>query len=200
MTSFAGNWPERTAVALFCATLLFSAGVNGAAQSQPVAPALIQRLAGALATTTAHEGDRFDTTVWLTDMSARLRPWLESRDERLALLEKIHREAARAGLDRQLVLAVIDVESRFDREALSSAGARGLMQVMPFWKTEIGRREDNLFDPATNLRYGCTILAFYLEREDGDITRALARYNGSLGESWYPERVMARLDHHWWVE
>lgn len=132
-------------------------------------------------------------------MNRRLAGRVEGHRARLALLERIHHEAVQAGLDTQLVLAVIDVESRFDSSAVSSAGARGLMQVMPFWKNELGREEDDLFDPATNLRYGCTILAWYLEVENGDLTRALARYNGSPGKTRYPERVMQRLAERWWV-
>src|SRR5690606_13423552 len=110
--------------------------------------------------------------------------------ERLRLLQAIHREARAAGLKPDLVLALIEVESGFDPFAISSAGAQGLMQVMPFWKKEIGRPDDNLTDIATNLRYGCQILKFYMEREKGNWMPALARYNGSYGQYWYPQRVM----------
>ena len=109
-----------------------------------------------------------------------------------------HAEARRNNLPPGLVLAVIQVESRFDRFAISRAGARGLMQVMPFWLEEIGRPQDNLFHIRTNLRLGCTILRYYLDAENGDMVRALARYNGSLGETWYPQRVFTALRNHWY--
>jgi soluble lytic murein transglycosylase-like protein len=142
--------------------------------------------------------DRFDAEVWLTDMSNRLQPKVEDPAERLHILKTAHYEASRAGLPPELVLAVIDVESNFDRFAISSVGARGLMQVMPFWLDEIGRPGDDLFDIHTNLRFGCTILKLYLDRERGDRTRALARYNGSVGKSWYPQRVFKALSHRWY--
>ncbi|RKD86796.1 lytic transglycosylase domain-containing protein [Kushneria marisflavi] len=144
--------------------------------------------------------DHFEAEVWMTDMNRRLSRYLVDPHQRLALLESIQRESRRASLDLQLVLSVIDVESRFMPEARSSAGAQGLMQVMPFWKKEIGRESDDLFDPDTNLRYGCTILAWYLKVEKGDVTRALARYNGSLGKTRYPEQVMTSWDSRWWVD
>ena len=97
-----------------------------------------------------------------------------------------------------LVLALINVESNFDRFAISYAGARGLMQIMPFWLDEIGRPDDNLFHIKTNLRFGCTILRHYLDRERGDLTKALARYNGSVGRRVYPDKVMNRLSGRWY--
>ena len=109
--------------------------------------------------------DRFDAEVWLTDMSVRLQARVEDPEERLTILKRVHYEAKRAGLEPELVLALIQVESNFDRFAISSAGARGLMQIMPFWLDEIGRPGDNLFDIDTNLRFGCTILKIYLQRE-----------------------------------
>jgi soluble lytic murein transglycosylase-like protein len=144
--------------------------------------------------------DRFDAEVWLTDMSTRLGSRVEDPEERLTILRKVHYEARRANLDPQLVLALISVESNFDRFAISSAGAQGLMQIMPFWLDEIGKPEDNLFDIETNLRFGCTILGLYLEREKGDMHRALARYNGSVGEHWYPRRVYTSLRKRWYQQ
>jgi len=141
--------------------------------------------------------DRFHAEVWLLDMSSRLQPRLPAHDRRIELLKHVHYEATRADLPPELVLAVIDVESNFDPFAISSAGAQGLMQIMPFWLNEIGRPEDNLFDIRTNLRFGCTILRHYLEREAGDIRQALARYNGSIGKSWYPDRVFKALSTRW---
>ena len=142
--------------------------------------------------------DRYDAEVWLTDMSHRLQSKVPDPAERLEILRTAHYEASRAGLPPELVLAVIDVESNFDRFAISSVGARGLMQVMPFWLDEIGRAGDDLFDIHTNLRIGCTILKLYLDREQGDRTRALARYNGSIGKSWYPQRVYTSLADRWY--
>lgn len=142
--------------------------------------------------------DRFDAEVWLTDMSSRLQSRIEDPQERLAILKRVHYEATRAGLDPELVLALIQVESNFDRFAISSAGARGLMQIMPFWLDEIGRPGDNLFDIDTNLRFGCTILNIYLQQEKGDMRRALARYNGSVGKNWYPRRVYTALRKRWY--
>lgn len=142
--------------------------------------------------------DRFHAEVWLSDMSTRLKGRVGDPTERLKILELVHEEAARASLPPELVLAVIDVESNFDRFAISSAGARGLMQVMPFWLDEIGRPGDDLFDIHTNLRFGCTILKLYLDRERGDRTRALARYNGSVGKSWYPQRIYKALTKRWY--
>ena len=142
--------------------------------------------------------DRFDAEVWLMDMSRRLQRHVPDFRERIQLLKMVHAEASRADLPPELVLAVIDVESRFDRWAISSAGAQGLMQVMPFWLAEIGRAEDNLHHPRTNLRMGCTILRYYLDREGGDLTRALARYNGSLGTTRYARRVLQALRTRWY--
>lgn len=144
--------------------------------------------------------DRFDAEVWLTDMSQRLATRVENPEERLQILRQVHYEARRAKLDPQLVLALITVESNFDRFAISSAGAQGMMQIMPFWLDEIGKPEDNLFDIATNLRFGCTILSIYLEREKGNMHKALARYNGSVGKHWYPRRVFTALRKIWYPQ
>jgi soluble lytic murein transglycosylase-like protein len=143
--------------------------------------------------------DRFDAEVWLLDMSTRLAPFIPNTEERLDLLRAIHREAKRAQLKPDLVLALIQVESKFDRYAVSRAGAQGLMQVMPFWKNEIGHAEDNLTDTATNLRYGCQILKYYMQKESGSWMNALARYNGSYGKLWYPTRVMDAWRDRWYA-
>jgi len=142
--------------------------------------------------------DRFDAEVWLTDMSQRLQSRVKDPEERLTILKQVHYEARRSGLEPELVLALINVESNFDHYAISSVGARGLMQIMPFWLEEIGRPDDNLFDISTNLRFGCTILNIYLKREKGDMRRALARYNGSVGKNWYPQRVYKALRTTWY--
>ncbi len=137
---------------------------------------------------------------WLTDMSTRLERRVPRFESRLDFLRSVHYEATRAGLDPQLVLAIIQVESNFRKYAVSSAGARGYMQVMPFWTSLIGRPGDNLFNLRTNLRYGCVILRHYLDRERGNLDRALGRYNGSLGKPEYPGMVMAALRTSWRYE
>jgi len=134
---------------------------------------------------------------WLLEMSQRLEKRLPDPKLRKELLITIHYEATRAGLDPQLVLALVQVESRFKRYALSKAGARGYMQVMPFWVDTIGNREDNLFHMRTNLRYGCTILRHYIDLEKGNLYLALGRYNGSRGQSEYPNRVLAAWQKQW---
>ncbi|OGT20348.1 MAG: transglycosylase [Gammaproteobacteria bacterium RBG_16_57_12] len=142
--------------------------------------------------------DRFDAEVWLMDMSLRLERKIPDPAERLALLKRIHHEATRVKLPPELVIAVIEVESNFNRWAISSAGAQGLMQVMPFWLKEIGRPKDNLFQVDTNLRMGCTILRYYYDKENGNLSRALARYNGSLGKYQYPQLVLSALSKRWY--
>lgn len=141
--------------------------------------------------------DRFEAEVWLTDMSTRLADKISDPKERIALLTRVHYEASRVELPPELILAVIEVESNFDRYAISVAGAIGLMQIMPFWLDEIGRPDDNLLHVDTNLRYGCTILRFYYDKENGDLRRALGRYNGSLGKRKYPNKVVEKLTRKW---
>jgi soluble lytic murein transglycosylase-like protein len=141
--------------------------------------------------------DRFDAEVWLTDMSRRLARQVSDPKERIRILTRVHYEANRVELPPELILAVIEVESNFDRYAISFVGALGLMQVMPFWVDEIGRPDDNLLHIETNLRYGCTILRFYYDKEDGDLRRALGRYNGSLGKRKYPNKVIDKLSKKW---
>lgn len=141
--------------------------------------------------------DRFDAEVWLLDMSSRLKKLLPEKKERINLLKTVHHEAKRTNLHPELVLAVIHIESRFDRFAISRVGAQGLMQVMPFWLKEIGHPEDNLVDLKTNLRMGCTILKYYLDKEKGDLVKALARYNGSTGRRVYSDKVLDILRSHW---
>jgi len=176
--------------------LLCSGAVTAATQERPDAE-MRQLLIGAVQSSDSFE-DRFDAEVWLTDMSKRLKRKVSDPEERLLILKIVHYEATRADLPPEMVLALIQVESNFDRFAISSAGARGLMQVMPFWLDEIGRPDDDLFDIHTNLRMGCTILRLYLDREKGDRMRALARYNGSVGKVWYPQRVFKALSNRWY--
>jgi soluble lytic murein transglycosylase-like protein len=183
---------------LLGALLLLFALPAAADRAQPaVDPELREALRAAVEAADSF-ADRFDAEVWLTDMSARLARQVPDEGERMLILRLVHRHAAMFDLPPELVLAVIDVESNFDRYAISHAGALGLMQVMPFWRNEIGRPEDNLHDIETNLLYGCRILAYYLEKEKGDRRAALARYNGSRGQRWYPDRVFSRLSSKWY--
>jgi soluble lytic murein transglycosylase-like protein len=140
---------------------------------------------------------QLDAMLWLAQMSKRLASRIPDPFYRVRLLRMIHEEAMRAGLDPKLVLAVIQVESGFDRFSVSRSGARGLMQIMPFWKKEIGHPDDNLFHPRTNLRYGCTILRFYIDQQRGEVASALAAYNGSSGKSDYPDKVYLALRGRW---
>ena len=134
---------------------------------------------------------------WLAEMSQRLARRIPDETARSELLRAVHYEATRAGLDPQLVLGLIQVESGFKKYALSPVGARGYMQVMPFWERLIGNQETNLFHMRTNLRFGCTILRHYLDIEKGDLFRALGRYNGSLGRAEYPNLVRAAWERNW---
>lgn len=188
---------DRPLRAAALAALLAVGGINAAAaETSFVDPELKQRLQLAVANSTSFE-DKFTATVWLTDMALRLEKRVQDPAERVEILKTVHHEAQLADLDPELVLAVIDIESAFDRYAISSAGARGLMQVMPFWLEELNRPDDNLFDIQTNVRMGCTILRYYLEMENDQLGPALARYNGSVGKTWYPQRVMDRLSARW---
>jgi len=135
--------------------------------------------------------------LWLQEMSRRLKNRIPDQIAREDFLRTVHYEATRAGLDPQLVLALIQVESGFKKYAVSSVGARGFMQVMPFWVRSIGTSEHNLFHLRLNLRYGCTILRHYLDIEKGDLYRALGRYNGSLGQPQYPNLVVGAWRKHW---
>ncbi|MDJ0812580.1 MAG: lytic transglycosylase domain-containing protein [Woeseiaceae bacterium] len=182
-------------IALACCLVLLATPPGAVAEQVPD-PELREILRAAASEADSFE-DRFHAEVWLTDMSSRLARQVKDPEERMEILTRVHYEAARVELPPELILAVIDVESNFDRYAISVAGALGLMQVMPFWKDEIGRPEDNLNRIDTNLRYGCTILRYYLDKENGDLRRALGRYNGSLGKRKYPNKVIDKLSTKW---
>ncbi|MDE1887819.1 MAG: transglycosylase SLT domain-containing protein [Gammaproteobacteria bacterium] len=141
--------------------------------------------------------DRYDAQVWLMTMSNRLAPIVPDVKKRMALLELIHAEATRAGVSPELVLSIINVESNFNRFAVSQAGAQGLMQIMPFWLKLSGQPNGNLFHENTNLRLGCTILKYYLQRSRGDIREALQRYNGATVGIDYSDRVLRALSSKW---
>mgnify|MGYP001549779018 FL=1 len=188
---------QRLALACLLATPAMQPGLAHAATLERPDAELRQILIDAINSSDSFD-DRFAAEVWLTDMSQRLQRRVKDPEERLTILRTVHYEASRAALDPELVLAVINVESNFDRFAISSAGAQGLMQIMPFWLDEIGQPEDNLMDIRTNIRFGCTILSHYLKREKGNMYRALARYNGSVGKGWYPNRVYKALSSRWY--
>jgi len=156
---------------------------------------------GKLLTQALHAGecfeDKFEQQVWLAAMEPQLRNILKDTTERAEVLHYVHCEAKRLRLPPGLVMALIDVESRFDRWAVSSAGAVGLMQVMPFWPRQLGMTNAELVRTPQNIRMGCTILKFYLDREKGDYARALARYNGSTGQRIYSDLVLSRLSRKW---
>jgi soluble lytic murein transglycosylase-like protein len=183
----------RIVVIALLAALLLPAGVRADEGPDPE----LREILRAAANDTDSFPDRFEAEVWLTDMSRRLARQVEDPEERIEILTLVHYEASRVELPPELILAVIEVESNFDRYAISVAGAIGLMQIMPFWLDEIGRPKDNLLHIDTNLRYGCTILRFYYDKEDGDLRRALGRYNGSLGKRKYPNKVIDKLSEKW---
>ena len=189
------GWMRRTALAgataLAC-ILLPVAAHAGAQVEEYLAPSVVAGLARSIADNPvpANYADRPSVNLWVTDMSRRLFPRITDERERRDFLATVHYEATRAGLDPQFVLGVIHLESGFKKYALSTASARGYMQVMPFWTRQIGSADHNLFNLRTNLRYGCVILRHYLDIEGGDYFRALGRYNGSLGRSEYPTAVL----------
>jgi len=176
-------------------SLLFAVTAYGGTQVEEVLSASVRgvlqravsdRAAPKLAFASQREAD-----FWLSEMSRRVAKRIPDADYRIDFLKTVHYEATRAGLDPQLVLGLIEVESGFRKYAVSEAGARGYMQVMPFWVRDIGTSGQDLFHLSTNLRYGCTILRYYLDMENGDLFRALGRYNGSLGRPEYPNMVRA---------
>ncbi len=181
---------------LAACALLFAA--NGAfADTTPKIDAELRAELKKAVTESSSFVDKYDAEVWLTAMSSRLEPFIENTPQRLDFLRAVHHHATKAGLRPEIVLAVIEVESRFDRYAISRVGAQGVMQVMPFWKNEIGRSEDNLIELDTNLKYGCTILKHYLDKAEGRLAEALARYNGSYGSYRYAVKVMDAWERRW---
>jgi soluble lytic murein transglycosylase-like protein len=172
----------------------------GAQIYEPLAASMRAGLQASIADTPASRhafSNSMDAVNWLTEMAQRMEKRVPYLRTRLDLLRTVHYEASRAGLDPQLVLAIIHVESNFRKFAVSSAGARGYMQVMPFWVGLIGKKGDNLFNLRTNLRYGCVILRHYLDIEGGNLSRALGRYNGSLGKPEYPDLVLRAMRANW---
>jgi len=192
-------WRSLRASALAAALALAPLAVHAGAQEQEkLAPSVVAGLAKAIADAPvpANYVNRPDLQRWLAEMSRRIAHKVADEVERRELLATVHYEATRAGLDPQLMLGVMYHESGFKKYAVSVAGARGYMQVMPFWLRQIGNDEQNLFNLRTNLRYGAVILRHYLDIENGDYYRALGRYNGSLGRPEYPTAVLAAMNRH----
>jgi len=159
--------------------------------------ALMQRSVSDRAAPTLTFATKEEGQAWLNEMSQRLQKRMPDQQYREDFLRTVHYEASRAGLDPQMVLGLIQVESGFKKYAVSSVGARGFMQVMPFWVRSIGANDHNLFLLRTNLRYGCTILRHYVDIERGDLYRALGRYNGSLGKPEYPNLILGAWRKNW---
>jgi soluble lytic murein transglycosylase-like protein len=179
--------------------LVANDALAGAQIEEKLVPSVQSTLASAIADRGAPRliGDPRETQAWLAEMSTRLAKRIPDPEGRTEFLITVQYESNRAGLDPQLVLALITHESAFRKYAVSSASARGYMQVMPFWVRLIGSSEHNLFHLRTNLRYGCVIFRHYLDMERGDVVRALARYNGSLGRFEYPNTVLGFLERQW---
>ena len=188
--------------ALLLASLTAAAGptatgiIDNDAQRDPELRAVVQQ---AMRATECFD-NQFDSIVWYKLMEPKLRRYMSDHDERMALLRTVYCETHRTGaapLPPGLVLAVLDVESRFDRWAVSSAGAVGMMQVMPFWPEQLGMHRRELVSMEPNIRMGCAILRHYLQTEHNDVRRALGRYNGSTRSREYPDRVVTRWTRYW---
>jgi soluble lytic murein transglycosylase-like protein len=198
-----GSPPERArarvrlpALAAAVLALLGSASLYADAQRDPELKGVIEKAIGEAQCFTDH----YDSAVWYTLMEPRLRKVLPDKDARVELLKQVYCETHRASearLPPGLVMAVISVESRFDRWAVSSAGAVGLMQVMPFWPEKLGMHRYELTHTEPNIRMGCAILRFYLGYEHNDVRKALARYNGAIGRRDYPDLVIGQWTSRW---
>ena len=192
---------ERIALRAGLAAALFATALPvlaGAQQEEQLSQSVVYGLSKAIADAPVpgNYAARPEVERWIGEMSRRISHKVDTDRERRELLATAHYEAMRAGLDPQVVLAVIYHESGFKKYAVSPAQARGYMQVMPFWLKQIGSADQNLFNLRTNLRYGTVILRHYLDIEGGDYYRALGRYNGSLGQAEYPTAVFAALNRH----
>jgi len=186
--------PGLVATLTLCCTLFPALGQAGAQKEEALAASVQAALQQSVADQAPDQqafSNSQEATLWLSAMSRQLEKRIPDKDQRMDFLNAVHYEARRAGLDPQMVLGLIEVESGFRKYAVSKVGARGYMQVMPFWTRLIGTPQHNLFHLRMNLRYGCTILRHYLDIEHGNLFRALGRYNGSLGKPEYPNRVRA---------
>jgi soluble lytic murein transglycosylase-like protein len=196
--SSAAGWAARLGALALLATVAPAAlaQVKAQAQREPELRAIIEKAVAA----SSCFADKFDSAVWFSLMEPRLRRVVKDDEERMRILETAYCEAHRPGEQRLppgLIMALIDVESRFDRWAVSSAGAVGLMQIMPFWPEELGMKRNQLIQIEANMRMGCAILRHYLAREKNNIGKALARYNGSVGRRQYPDLVIGRWTTRW---
>ncbi len=202
--TFFGTWRRFAGMAATVALALLSLPAGAGTQAEErLAPSVVTVLSAAISDQPVplDYGNRTELRPWMDEMSRRLAAKVTDGRTREEFLATVHYEATRAGLDPQLVLGVIQYESAFRKYAISSAGARGYMQVMPFWTGLIGSGDNhNLFHLRTNLRYGCVILRHYLDIEGGDVYRALGRYNGSLGRPEYPTGVMTAVNRSWQFE
>lgn len=188
-----GQTLASVAFVLLCCALPGSAL---AAKKATQDPELLSKLGESL-TATLEAADPFDAQVWLLANDTRLARYVKDAPTRLSILQNVYAQSHRQNLEPDMVLALMHVESYFDQYAISHVGAQGLMQIMPFWRKELGRDQDNLTDIETNIRYGTTILAHYIERSKGDLVEALGRYNGSKGRLKYPELVFDRWSRFW---
>jgi soluble lytic murein transglycosylase-like protein len=193
-----GRAPRRLASLLAGLALALPGAAHAGAQEHELLSASVRTtLAHAVSDRATVDMADMDTRAWVRAMTPRVQGRFADEEAARRFLALVRYEALRAGLDPQLVLALIDVESQFRKYAVSRAGARGLMQVMPFWLKEIGSPGQDLFPERANLRYGCTILRYYLDREHGNLYNALGRYNGSLGQPDYPNRVLRAWKARW---
>jgi soluble lytic murein transglycosylase-like protein len=184
-------------VVALCLPFTAQAGAQKQEKLSASVRALLQRAVSDQAAPKLAFASQQEAQTWLEEMSRRLEKRMPDANFRFDFLSTVHYEATRAGLDPHMVLGLIEVESGFKKYAVSRVGARGYMQVMPFWTKAIGTGDHNLFHLRTNLRYGCTILRHYLDIENGNLYRALGRYNGSLGKPKYPNLVKAAWQKHW---
>jgi soluble lytic murein transglycosylase-like protein len=187
----------RHATCVVCAATVPGLAIAGAQQYETLTTSVKSSLSSSIAdgrpprVQIADIRQRLAYLEWLGEMSERLKKRTPDYQTRREMLETIYYESKRAGLDPALMLGLIQVESGFRKYAISSAGARGLTQVMPFWTSLIGDGDaKKLFTMQVNIRYGCVVLRHYLDREGGDLFRALGRYNGSLGRPEYPNLVL----------
>jgi soluble lytic murein transglycosylase-like protein len=189
------------ALTMYMAGMLFACAAHAGGQIYtPLSAsvrAVMQRSVSDQASPKLAFATQYEADFWLNTMSRRLQKNIPDPEYRMDFLKTVHYEATRAGLDPELVLGLIEVESSFKKYAVSRDGARGYMQVMPFWVKELGTKGQDLFHLRVNLRYGCTILRYYLDMEKGNLYRALGRYNGTLGKPEYPNLVRAAWHNHW---
>ena len=185
--------PELRLAAILFGVVLIAPFALADRQQDPELKAVLQKAITAGQCFT----EKYDAEVWYKLMEPRLRKYVADLGERIEILTNVYCEARHSQLPAELVLAVMDVESSFNRWAVSSAGAQGLMQVMPFWPEQLGMQRHQLVQIQPNIRMGCAILKFYYDRERRDVRKALARYNGSVGRRDYPDLVISRWTSRW---